>query len=52
MVEMHCNSEEKVECAIHILHKATYDWWKSIMERPTTHTLITGEFFLNKLKKK
>ena len=50
LVQMHCMSEEKLECATSILQDEAYQWWVSVT-RTTTLETVTWRFFLDEFKK-
>ena len=50
LMQMHCTTEEKLECATSLLQDEAYQWWVSVtwiapLER------VTWEFFLDEFKK-
>ena len=48
-MQMHCTTEEKLECATSLLQDEAYQWWVS-MTRTTPSERVTWEF-LDELKK-
>ena len=50
LVQMHCISEEKVECATSLLEDEAYQWWVSVI-RTAPLERVTWRFFLNEFKK-
>ena len=51
LVQMHCTTKEKLECAISLLQDEAYQWWVSVT-RTTPQESITWKFFLDEFKKK
>ena len=49
LMQMHCTTEEKFECATSLLQDEAYQWWVS-MTRTSPLENITWEFFLDELK--
>ena len=43
LVQMHCTTEEKLECATSLLQDGTYHWWVSLT-RTTPSERVTEEF--------
>ena len=50
LVQMHCTTEEKLECATLLLQDEAYQWWVS-MTRTAPLESITWKFFLDEYKK-
>ena len=50
LVEMHCTSEEKLDCATSLLQDEPYQWWVS-MTRTSPPERVTWKFFLDEFKK-
>ena len=50
MVQMHCTTEEKLECAISLLQEEAYHWWVSVI-RTAPPESVTWKFFLDEFKK-
>ena len=50
LVQMHCTTEEKLECATSLLQDEAYQWWVS-MTRTAPLESITWKFFLDEFKK-
>ena len=50
LVQMHCTSEEKLECATSLLQDEAYQWWVSVTRTSPTER-VTWRFFLNEFKK-
>ena len=50
LVQMHCMSEEKLECVASLLQDEAYQWWVSVT-RTTTLETVTWRFFLDEFKK-
>ena len=50
LVQMHCTTEEKLECATSLLQDEAYQWWVSVT-RTAPSERATWEFFLDEFKK-
>ena len=50
LVQLHCTTEEKLECAILLLQDEAYQWWVSVT-RTAPQESITWKFFLDEFKK-
>ena len=50
LVQMHCISEGKLECATSLLEDEAYQWWVSLT-RTAPPERVTWRFFLNEFKK-
>ena len=50
LVQMHCTTEEKLECATSLLQDEAYQWWVSVT-RTAPPKRVTWEFFLDEFKK-
>ena len=50
LVQMHCTTEEKLECATSLLQDEAYQWWVSVT-RTAPSKRVTWEFFLDEFKK-
>ena len=50
LVQMHCTTEEKLECATSLLQDEAYQWWVSVT-RTAPSERVTWEFFLDEFKK-
>ena len=50
LVQMHCTTEEKLECATSLLQDETYQWWVSVT-RTAPPERVTWRFFLDEFKK-
>ena len=50
LVQMHCTTEEKLECATSLLHDEAYQWWVFVT-RTALSERVTWEFFLDEFKK-
>ena len=50
LVQMHCTTEEKLECATSLLQDEAYQWWIS-MTSTTPPEKFTWRFFLDEFKK-
>ena len=50
LVQMHCTTEEKLECATSLLQNEAYQWWVSVI-RTAPPERVTWRFFLDVLKK-
>ena len=50
LVQMHCTSEEKLECATSLLQDEVYLWWVSVTRTAPPET-VTWRFFLDEFKK-
>ena len=50
LVQMHCTTEEKLECATSLLQDEAYQWWVSVT-RTAPPKRVTWRFFLNEFKK-
>ena len=50
LVQMHCTTEEKLECAISLLQEEAYHWWVSVI-RTASPESVTWKFFLDEFKK-
>ena len=49
-MQMHCITEEKLECAASILQDEAYQWWVFVT-RTAQPERVTWRFFLDELKK-
>ena len=49
LVQMHCTTEEKLECATSLLQDEAYQWWVFVT-RTAPSERITWEFFLDEFK--
>ena len=50
LVQMHCTTEDKLECAISLLQDEVYQWWVSLT-RTAPRESITWKCFLVEFKK-
>ena len=50
LVQMHCKSDESLECATALLQDEAYQWWV-FMTRTAPPESITWKFFLDEFKK-
>ena len=50
LVQMHCTSEEKLECATSLLQDEAYQWWVSVT-RTSPPEKVRRKFFLDEFKK-
>ena len=50
LVQMHCTTEEKLECATSLLQDEAYQWWVSVT-RTAPPERVTWRFFLDEFKK-
>ena len=50
LVQMHCTTEEKLECATSLLQDEAYQWWVSVTRTAPSKRVI-WEFFLDEFKK-
>ena len=50
LMQMHCTTEEKLECATSLLQDEAYQWWVS-MTRTVPPERVTWKFFLDEFKK-
>ena len=50
LVQMHCTTEEKLECVISLLQDEAYHWWVSVI-RTAPPESVTWKFFLDEFKK-
>ena len=50
LVQMHCTSEEKLECSTSLLQDEAYQWWVSVT-RTAPLERVTWRFFLDEFKK-
>ena len=50
MVQMHCRTEEKLECATSLLRDEAYQWWVFVTRTAPLEN-ITWKFFLDEFKK-
>ena len=50
LVQMHCTTEEKLECATSLLQDEAYQWWVSLT-RTAPPERVTWRFFLDEFKK-
>ena len=50
LVQMHCTTKEKLECATSLLQDEAYQWWVSVT-RTAPSEKVTWEFFLDEFKK-
>ena len=50
LVQMHCTSEEKLECETSLLQDEAYQWWVSVT-RTAPPERVTWRFFLDESKK-
>ena len=50
LVQMHCTTEEKLECATSLLQDEAYQWWVSVT-RTAPPKKVTWRFFLDEFKK-
>ena len=50
LVQMHCTTEEKLECATSLLQDEAYQWWVSVT-RIAPPERVTWRFFLDEFKK-
>ena len=50
LVQMHCTSDESLECAISLLQEEAYQWWVSVT-RTAPSERVTWKFFLDEFKK-
>ena len=50
IVQMHCTTEEKLECATSLQQEEAYQWWVSVT-RTAPPKRVTWEFFLDEFKK-
>ena len=50
LVQMHCTTEEKLECSTSLLQDEAYQWWVSVT-RTAPPERVTWRFFLDEFKK-
>ena len=50
LVQMHCTSEEKLECATSLLQDEAYQWWVFVTKTAPPET-VTWRFFFDEFKK-
>ena len=50
LVQMHCTSKEKLECATSLLQDEAYQWW-FFVTRTAPPERVTWRFFLDEFKK-
>ena len=50
LAQMHCTSDESLECATTLLQDEAYSWWVSVTRTVPTES-ITWKFFLDEFKK-
>ena len=50
LVQMHCTTKEKLECATSLLQDKAYQWWVFVT-RTAPPERVTWEFFLDEFKK-
>ena len=50
LVQMHCTTKEKLECAISLLQDEAYNWWVSVIRTAPLES-VTWKFFLDEFKK-
>ena len=51
LVQIHCTTEEKLECVVSLLQDEAYQWWVSVT-RTAPQESITWKFILDEFKKK
>ena len=50
--EVRCLVDQKVICAVSLLHGATFDWWKLVLRNPLLLNPVTWDYFVTKFNMK
>ena len=48
--EVRCPPDQRVSCAVSLLHSEAYDWWKLALRSPKIPNPMTWEFFVQEFK--